>query len=127
MLKHLKNQSGETIVEVLVSFVLLLMFTALFVVSLRYARNMSQKAELIRQEAYELCKQIYPANNNAVDWQTDTDSTADYVFTGTGSQFTVKNVQKQKFEAKLDKDKNGVDANYTFHRYYAGQKGSGTP
>ena len=38
MSRYLKNQSGETIVEVLVSFVLLLMFTALFVVSLRYAR-----------------------------------------------------------------------------------------
>ena len=43
MKKILKNQRGETIVEVLVSFVLLLMFTALFVVSLRYARAMSQR------------------------------------------------------------------------------------
>ena len=49
MSRYLKNQSGETIVEVLVSFVLLLMFTALFVVSLRYARTMSLKAETIRQ------------------------------------------------------------------------------
>ena len=40
MSRYLKNQSGETIVEVIVSFVLLLMFTALFVVSLRYARTM---------------------------------------------------------------------------------------
>lgn len=127
MLKHLKNQSGETIVEVLVSFMLLLMFTALFVVSLRYARNMSQKAELIRQEAYELCKQIYPANNTAVEWQADTDGTVDYEFTGTGSQFSIKNVQKQKFEAKLTEDKNGVDANYTFHRYHIRQEGTGTP
>ncbi len=37
MKKILKDQRGETIVEVLVSFVLLLMFTAMFVVSLRYA------------------------------------------------------------------------------------------
>ena len=35
MSRYLKNQSGETIVEVIVSFVLLLMFTALFVLSLR--------------------------------------------------------------------------------------------
>ena len=48
MSRYLKNQSGETIVEVIVSFVLLLMFTALFVVSLRYARTMSLKAETIR-------------------------------------------------------------------------------
>lgn len=44
-MKHkLQNQRGETIVEVIVSFMLLLMFTAMFVVSLRYARAMSQKA-----------------------------------------------------------------------------------
>lgn len=35
-MKHkLQNQRGETIVEVIVSFMLLLMFTAMFVVSLR--------------------------------------------------------------------------------------------
>ena len=35
-MKHtLQNQRGETIVEVLVSFLLLMLFTAMFVVSLR--------------------------------------------------------------------------------------------
>ena len=91
MSRHLKNQSGETIVEVIVSFVLLLMFTALFVVSLRYARTMSLKAETIRQTA----------------------------FTGTGAQFVVGNVQKQKLEAKASED--GTDETYTFHRYSKGQ------
>ena len=48
-MKHkLQNQRGETIVEVIVSFMLLLMLTAMFVVSLRYARAMSQKAETLR-------------------------------------------------------------------------------
>ena len=61
MSRYLKNQSGETIVEVIVSFVLLLMFTALFVVSLRYARTMSLKAETIRQTAYAQCEKLYPA------------------------------------------------------------------
>ena len=38
-MKHIfKNRQGETIVEVLVSFLLLMLFTAMFVVSLRYAR-----------------------------------------------------------------------------------------
>ena len=60
MKKILKNQRGETIVEVLVSFVLLLMFTAMFVVSLRYARAMSQKAETLRETAYQLCAGLYP-------------------------------------------------------------------
>ena len=49
MSRYLKNQSGETIVEVIVSFVLLLMFTALFVVSLRYARTMSVRKAVPRR------------------------------------------------------------------------------
>ena len=36
----LNNEKGETLVEILVSFVLLLLFTALFTASLRYARTM---------------------------------------------------------------------------------------
>ena len=52
-MKHIfKNRQGETIVEVLVSFLLLMLFTAMFVVSLRYARAMSQKAETLRETAY---------------------------------------------------------------------------
>lgn len=43
-MKHtLQSQRGETIVEVLVSFLLLMIFTSMFVVSLRYARAMSQR------------------------------------------------------------------------------------
>ena len=55
-MKHtLQSQRGETIVEVLVSFLLLMLFTAMFVVSLRYARAMSQKAESLRETAYAFC------------------------------------------------------------------------
>lgn len=50
-MKHIfKNRQGETIVEVLVSFLLLMIFTSMFVVSLRYARAMSQKAETLRRQ-----------------------------------------------------------------------------
>ena len=60
-MKHkLQNQRGETIVEVIVSFMLLLMFTAMFVVSLRYARAMSQKAETLRETAYAFCARPPP-------------------------------------------------------------------
>ena len=124
MSRYLKNQSGETIVEVIVSFVLLLMFTALFVVSLRYARTMSLKAETIRQTAYAQC----PAGDGKPQWVNDGD-TASYTFTGTGAQFVVGNVQKQKLEAKATQD--GTDETYTFHRYSKGQSntsgGQGTP
>ena len=128
MLRYLKNQNGETIVEVIVSFVLLLMFTALFVVSLRYARTMSLKAETIRQTAYAQCEQLYPAGDGKPQWVND-GSTASYTFTGTGAQFVVGNVQKQKLEAKTSQD--GTDESYTFHRYRKGQSntsgGQGTP
>ena len=61
-MKHkLQNQRGETIVEVIVSFMLLLMFTAMFVVSLRYARAMSQKAETLRETAFWDMARAYPA------------------------------------------------------------------
>lgn len=65
-MKHIfKNRQGETIVEVLVSFLLLMIFTSMFVVSLRYARAMSQKAESLRETAYAFCAGLYPANNAA--------------------------------------------------------------
>ena len=110
MSRYLKNQSGETIVEVIVSFVLLLMFTALFVVSLRYARTMSLKAETIRQTAYAQCEKLYPAGDGKPQWVND-GGTASYTFTGTGA--------KQKLEAKASED--GTDETYTFHRYSKGQ------
>lgn len=128
MSRYLKNQSGETIVEVIVSFVLLLMFTALFVVSLRYARTMSLKAETIRQTAYAQCEKLYPARDGKPQWVND-GGTASYTFTGTGAQFVVGNVQKQKLEAKASED--GTDETYTFLRYSKGQTntsgGQGTP
>ena len=111
MSRHLKNQSGETIVEVIVSFVLL-------VVSLRYARTMSLKAETIRQTAYAQCEKLYPAGDGKPQWVND-GGTASYTFTGTGAQFVVGNVQKQKLEAKASED--GTDETYTFHRYSKGQ------
>ena len=71
-MKHkLQNQRGETIVEVIVSFMLLLMFTAMFVVSLRYARAMSQKAETLRETAYAFCAGLYPQEKQAPAWQTE--------------------------------------------------------
>ena len=46
--------------EVLVSFLLLMIFTSMFVVSLRYARAMSQKAETLRETAYDLLRKVIP-------------------------------------------------------------------
>ena len=74
-MKHtLQSQRGETIVEVLVSFLLLMIFTSMFVVSLRYARAMSQKAR--RSTAGDslcLLRRLYPANNAAPKWEKEQD------------------------------------------------------
>ncbi len=99
-MKHIfKNRQGETIVEVLVSFLLLMLFTAMFVVSLRYARAMSQKAETLRETAYELCAELYGPNDKEPKWDDD-GATQDMTFGN--NDFTVKGVQLQstKHEVK---------------------------
>lgn len=106
----LKNQRGETIVEVLVSFVLLLLFTALFVVSLRYARVTAEKAESLRDTAYAYCAGLYPVNNAEPDWQPDKNG-LQFDF----STFSVKDVALQQAETKAKV--NGEDSAHTFHRY----------
>jgi Tfp pilus assembly protein PilV len=44
----LRDRRGETIVEVLVAFVLLMLFLALFTASLRFARRASAQAQTTR-------------------------------------------------------------------------------
>ena len=50
----LRDRRGETIVEVLVAFVLLMLFLALFTASLRFARRASAQAQTTRDNAYLL-------------------------------------------------------------------------
>ena len=60
-MKHtLQSQRGETIVEVLVSFLLLMIFTSMFVVSLRYARAMSQKGRVAAGDSLCLLRRAVP-------------------------------------------------------------------
>lgn len=109
----LNNEKGETLVEILVSFVLLLLFTALFTASLRYARTMSQKAESLRETAYELTTKVYPAASDetggtaAPNWQTRRQDTYEF------GAFSVPDVGLQSLDAQSD---DGAAA-YTFHRY----------
>lgn len=118
----LQNQRGETIVEVLVSFVLLMLFLALFTVSLRYARRASVQAQTTRDNAYNLTSVIYPANDATASWDEGTEKTLDF------GRFTVQNVQLQTIEAEVTKKKNDeseeteVIASHTFTRYYKDEK-----
>lgn len=125
MKNKLKNQRGETIVEVIVSFMLLLLFTAMFVVSLRYARAMALKAETLRETAYAYCAGLYPTQNTATDWQPDKEGLsfsfkADGAGAGVGT-FTIGGVKLQKVDTEAEVSENGAAATkqtHTFHRYY---------
>lgn len=117
-MKHIfKNQRGETIVEVLVSFLLLMLFTAMFVVSLRYARAMSQKAESLRETAYAFCAGLYPANNAAPDWKNEQEglrfSFGDY------GEFVVDGVELDSVETSAKVTENGQETTekHKFYRY----------
>lgn len=117
-MKHIfKNQRGETIVEVLVSFLLLMLFTAMFVVSLRYARAMSQKAETLRETAYAFCAGLYPANNAAPGW-TKVQDGLEFSF-GDYGEFTVKGVELDSVETTAEVTENGQETTeqHKFYRY----------
>ena len=117
-MKHtLQSQRGETIVEVLVSFLLLMIFTSMFVVSLRYARAMSQKAESLRETAYAFCAGLYPARDAAPDWKKEQYglkfSFGDY------GEFTVNGVELDSVETSAKVTENGQETTeqHKFYRY----------
>ena len=117
-MKHIfKNQRGETIVEVLVSFLLLMLFTAMFVVSLRYARAMSQKAESLRETAYAFCAGLYPANNATPNWTKEKDE-LEFSF-GDYGEFAVKGVELDSVEISAEVTENGqtTTEQHKFYRY----------
>lgn len=117
-MKHIfKNRQGETIVEVLVSFLLLMIFTSMFVVSLRYARAMSQKAESLRETAYAFCAGLYPANNAAPSWVNEREGLA-FSF-GDYGEFTVNGVKLDSVETSAEVTENGqkTTEQHKFYRY----------
>ena len=141
MKKILKSQRGETIVEVLVSFVLLLMFTAMFVVSLRYARAMSQKAETLRETAYQLCAGLYPIpkTQQGNEWRpvSGKENMTFQFKSGEAMVFSVAGIKldgmtvEAEVTAAEGGEENTKTESYTFHRYSKGQSntsgGQGTP
>lgn len=117
-MKHIfKNRQGETIVEVLVSFLLLMIFTSMFVVSLRYARAMSLKAESLRETAYAFCAGLYPANNAALNWVKERDG-LEFSF-GDYNEFTVNGVELDSVETSAKVTENGQETTeqHKFYRY----------
>lgn len=113
----LHNRRGETIVEVLVAFVLLMLFLALFTASLRYARRAAVQAQTTRDNAYMLMDAIYPANKSNDDaWHEGTENTMNFSRSDR-TAFAVKDVQLQTCPATT---KDG--STHTFSRYYKDPK-----
>lgn len=107
------HQRGETIVEVMAAFLLMLIFIAVFAASLRFARAMTIKAETLREQAYNRVSELYPVNNDPVNWQTNSTGIS-WTFTaeGTGSSFTVGEIQLQ-----VNKKAATNAADFDFYRY----------
>lgn len=107
------HQRGETIVEVMAAFLLMLIFIAVFAASLRFARAMTIKAETLREQAYNRVSELYPVNNDPVNWQANSDGIS-WTFTaeGTGRSFTVGEI---KLQVNKKADSNAAD--FDFYRY----------
>ena len=103
--------------EVLVSFLLLMLFTAMFVVSLRYARAMSQKAESLRETAYAFCAGLYPARDAAPDWKKEQYG-LEFSF-GDYNEFTVNGVELDSVETSAEVTENSqkTTKQHKFYRY----------
>ena len=108
------HQRGETIVEVMAAFLLMLIFIAVFAASLRFARAMTIKAETLREQAYNRVSELYPVNNTpAVNWQ-ESGSGISWKFDvqGTGRSFTVGEIKLQ-----VNKKTDPKAADFDFYRY----------
>ena len=107
------HQRGETIVEVMAAFLLMLIFIAVFAASLRFARAMTIKAETLREQAYNRVSELYPVDNGTATWENSA-SGISWTFTaeGTGEPFTVGDIQLQ---VNHKKDPNAAD--FDFYRY----------
>ena len=113
----LRDRRGETIVEVLVAFVLLMLFLALFTASLRFARRASAQAQTTRDNAYLLTEALYPVNDDAAEWKNE--STTMMSFSrGDRTVIAVKDVEIQTIQAKVKDDNDEAVATHTFTRYY---------
>lgn len=110
----LRDRRGETIVEVLVAFVLLMLFLALFTASLRFARRASAQAQTTRDNAYLLTEALYPVNDDAADWKNESGTKTRMSFSrGDRTVFAVEDVELQTIQAAT-----ADGTTHTFTRYY---------
>ena len=109
------HQRGETIVEVMAAFLLMLIFIAVFAASLRFARAMTIKAETLREQAYNRVSELYPVNNTpTVNWE-NSGSGIRWTFDVQGIQHEPVKVENIRLQVNHKTDTNA--ANFDFYRY----------
>lgn len=108
------HQRGETIVEVMAAFLLMLIFIAVFAASLRFARAMTIKAETLREQAYTRVSELYPVNNTpAVNWDNSGSGISwKFDVQGTQRSFTVGEIKLQVNHKTAENT-----ADFDFYRY----------
>ena len=110
------HQRGETIVEVMAAFLLMLIFIAVFAASLRFARAMTIKAETLREQAYNRVSELYPVDNGTVTWENSGSGISwKFDVQGTQRSFTVGEIQLQVNHKKDPNAENAAD--FDFYRY----------
>ena len=112
------HQRGETIVEVMAAFLLMLIFIAVFAASLRFARAMTIKAETLREQAYNRVSELYPVNDTAAKWENSGNANISWTFYVQGIQHKPVRVENIRLQVNKKADPNAENtANFDFYRY----------
>ena len=109
----LRDRRGETIVEVLVAFVLLMLFLALFTASLRFARRPAARRDH-RNRCLLLTEEHIPVNDDAAEWKNESGTKTKMSFSrGDRTVFAVEDVEIQTIQAKVKDDNDEAAATHT--------------
>lgn len=110
------HQRGETIVEVMAAFLLMLIFIAVFAASLRFARAMTIKAETLREQAYNRVSELYPVNNTPeVTWTDSGSANISWTFDVQGIRHEPVRVENIQLQVNKKAATNAAD--FDFYRY----------
>ena len=109
------HQRGETIVEVMAAFLLMLIFIAVFAASLRFARAMTIKAETLREQAYNRVSELYPVNDTAATWEDSGSANISWTFYVQGIQHDPVRVENIQLQVNTKTDPKAAD--FDFYRY----------
>lgn len=131
MNKPLHNNKGETIVEVLVSFVILLIFVAVFAMGISFSGRMARQATAIRARTYALCAALRPTDGSTLPGAEDAPKTYEFWRANNNGDpvlqvFTVKDVARETVAVTAATEE-GEGVAHTFHRFTAPAAMGDTP